>query len=797
MFFNYLTTALRFFKKNLIFALNNLTGLTIGITAFILIVLYIQDQVSYDRKAPNSDRLYRLVGLQEPSGLEKQHVAITSAVFALYLSDNVPQVEDVFRIMFTQDNVVEIEEKTFRESEMYFSEGNILTHMGFRILKAEDPQNILTLPNQAAISRQSAERFFNTSDVIGEVFKVGNFNYKITGVFENEDINTHLKPEILLSFSTVENIYTWLALPGNNTLVTYMLLKDKGDQSQVEKVINNWYEEFLDENPQMMKNTFYLQPFSDIFLRSGHIKFQMYTSQGNVTNIYALSVVAILIILIACINYINLSTANSSRRFKEVGLRKLMGAMPIHLALQFIGESMIITLAAIIMALGAVELVLPYYNAILETQLHIDLSGNRLFNMGLIGLLLFVGIVSGFYPAMFLSKIEVGAVLRGGAKSGKPRTSILRQVLVIFQFAIASAMILSIIIFISQIRHMENKNLGYNQENIMVLYNQQPENHQQIKGFRDILTNFPEIVSAGIASGYSGVAGRQSTISTADSIPLRLMVRYGYVDPDFFPTMQIKVVEGRNFSYDYATDANHTIIINKAAQRALGWENPLGMRFLNEDNPEIDFYTVIGVIDDYHYFSLRNPIEPAVYIWRPGEMAVISLRYQTDNPKALMAKVEQEYKAYFPGSHFHAVFLNNTISRLYNNEKNMLRVFTGFALLCIIISCLGLLGLTAFTVNQRRKEIGIRKILGGSIIQINALLLSGFLKWVLLAALISFPVTYFLMSRWLENYAYRIDIAFSHFAITLGIILTIATSTILVLSTGASAQNPINSIKYE
>ncbi|MFN2395943.1 MAG: ABC transporter permease [Bacteroidales bacterium] len=798
MISNYLKTAIRFLTRNISFAIINIIGLTAGIAAFLLIALYLQDQLSYDRHLPYPERVFRLVGIQEPEGLDKQHVSYSSAAWKQYIKENIPQVEESFRIMHAYGIIVEVDDKVFRENNSYFSEGNVLKHLGYEVLHGGNPENMLIEPNTAVISRIAAEKFFGKSNAVGEIFRMAGQDYLVTGVFENEDIKTHLHFNILLSFATVDPETPYLMHFGNNTLGTYIVMKPGTDVNDAETLINKKYESIVIEDPDLtMRITFYVQNIKDIYLRSGHIKFHMRTHEGSINNVLIFSIVALLILAIACINFINLATANSAKRAKEVGLRKVLGAGRNKLAIQFIGESMLLTFFAIIAALGIVELILPYYNELLDTQLKINFTGNILFNVGLLAILVFVGTVSGFYPAVYLSRFQPGNVLRAGNGSGKPKSAGLRKVLVVFQFAISTAMILATAIILHQVNHMQKKDLGYNEENILSIFNRQTTDYEQIRGFRNKLMQMPEVVSAGISSGYNGVAGRQSTIQTADTIPATLMVRYGYVDPDFFPTMEIPVAEGRNFSHDFGTDPQQTMIINRAAQRALGWEDPIGKRIVNNDFEEYDYFTVIGVIEDYHYYSLHSTIEPAVYYWNPGDMPVINVRYQTANPSSFMKKIESEYNSYFPGYYFQGHFLSELLARQYRSENNTMQIFMGFALLCILISCLGLFGLTSFMVNQRRKEISIRKVLGGSVLQINFMLLHEFLRWILLAAVIAFPFTWSFMDRWLSNYAYHISIGAGHILITLLIITVIAATTVLSLSTRAARQNPATAIKYE
>jgi putative ABC transport system permease protein len=799
MVYNYLKTAFRFVTKNISFTIINLLGLTAGITAFLLIAMYLQDQLSYDHQIPDQDRLFRLIGIQEPDGLDKQHVAITSAPWVPYLLENIPQVEDGFRVMGSTSIIVEVEDQVFNESSIYFSERNVVELMGYRILHGANPETMLSEPNQAVISREVAQRFFDSDNAVGKIFKNGDHTYLVTGVFENENINTHLKLNILLSFATVENEIPWLQNFNNNTLATYLKLRNGAEAVKVEELINQKQQSLMEEETswRMMPITFYLQNMGDIFLRSGHIKFHMRSNEGSISNVYIFALVAFFILAIACINYINLATANSAKRAKEVGLRKVLGASRQKLAFQFIGESLFITFFSIIVSLGVIELLLPDYNALLNTNLNINFTHNYLFNIGLIGILLFVGMISGLYPAVYISRFQPILVLRAGDETGKPRTAWLRKILVIVQFAISTGMILATAVVMHQVNHMKKKDLGYNTENVISIPIRQTSDYDQIRGFQERLLQFPEVKSAGIASNYNGVAGRQSTITVADSLNTRLMVRYGYVDPGYFPTMEMRFIKGRNFSHEYGTDPNQTIIINRATQSALGWDDPIGKQFVNNDHPDYETFTVIGVIEDYHFYSLHNPIEPAVYIWRPGDMRVITVRYQTHDSQALMGRIENEFKSYFPGYYFQASYVSDLLARLYKSESNTMKIFTWFSLLCIVISCLGLFGLTSFMVNQRRKEISIRKVMGGSIFQINALLLSSFMKWVLLAGIIAIPITWLAMQRWLANFAYHIQVSWPHISLSLVLVSVIASVTILVLSTRAAMQNPASAIKYE
>ncbi len=799
MFYNYIKTAWRFLSKNRLFTMINIIGLTTGITAFLMIALYLQNELSYDKQLPRKQDTYRLVGIQEPRGLEKQHVAFVSGAWAQYAQENIPEVEQVFRIMLGAPSTIEAEEEIFRETNILYSEGNVVTHLGFPLLHGAPEQVALSEPNQALISRESALRLFKSDQVVGKTFRNGEHLYTITGVFENQGIKSHWDPNIFLSIATVEYDNPYLHYFSNNTLATYLVLHPEASPQKVGDLITSHYLALQDQETyaNAMPIAFYLQGASDIYLRSKHIQYQMVHSLGSLANVYLFSLVAILILIIACINFINLATANSLKRAKEVGLRKVLGAGRKKLAMQFIGESLLITFFSLLISLGLLELLLPGFNQLLGTELNVNFISNPLLNVGLIGILVSVGLISGLYPAIYLSRLQAAQILKSQSDSGKPRAAWLRKTLVIFQFAISTAIIMSTLVVMSQVHFMRNKDRGYNPKEVINLPLSNEVSYDQLESFRNYLLTFPEIQNIGIASNYNGVAGQQSDVVVADSVDTRLMVRFGYVNPDFFPTMDIEMVKGRNFSHESGTDMHQAIIINESTAQALGWDEPVGKRFRNYDNEGYDYYTVIGVVKDYHFYRLKTQIQPAVYLYYPEGMRVLNIRYQTNEPQKLAKNIEDAFKSFFPNEFFNSQYVDDILSRQTRTEENIMRIFTWFSAISIIISCLGLFGLSTYMVNQRRKEISLRKILGGSIRQINLLLLASFLKWVVLAAIIALPVTYLTLADWLENYPYRINIGMLHLGIPILTIIIIASATILILTTKAARQNPSDNLKYE
>ncbi|MFO7999142.1 MAG: ABC transporter permease, partial [Bacteroidales bacterium] len=662
-------TAFRYLQKNLSFTVINVVGLTAGIGAFLLIALFVQNELSYDEHIQGADHLYRLVGIQEPSGLDKQHVAITSGGWAEYIHDNIPDVQEAFRIMWAQ-STIEVNDEAFSEMSCY-SEGRMVEHLGLPFISGGEPSEKLARPNTAVISEEAALRVFNTPDVVGETFRHLNRPYTITGVYDNKDILSHLQFHVVLSLSTIENDSPWLNILGNNSLATYLVVQPGADIENVEQIINTHYEQTGQSGQRQMNITFYLQNVKDIYLRSGHLKFQLIQYEGNIKVVYIFILVAILVLGIACINFINLATANSAKRAREVGVRKVMGATRSKLALQLIGESMVLTLGAILLSLVLLEVMIPEFNTLLGTRLRIDLIGNPLFNVGLLAILVVVGLVSGLYPGLVLSRFQATEALKSTSMAGKPQAAWLRKILVIFQFSVSTVLIVATIVVMNQTSFMQSKDRGYRPEQVIFLQFPEGTGYEQMDGFRNHLLGFPEVTAAGIASNYNGVAGQQSDIVVADSVETRLMTRYGYVDPDFFPAMGIDIVRGRNFSHEAGTDITQAAIINEATWQALGWEEPLGQRIRNTYYEDVDYFTVIGVIRDYNYYSLHNPIEPAIYLFQPDQMLTMNIRFQGSEPQAFTARLEKEFKKYFPGRLFSSRLVEEILERQTRNEKNM------------------------------------------------------------------------------------------------------------------------------
>lgn len=798
MWKHYFKTGFRNLYRQRIYSLINVLGLSAGLASFILILLFLQNELSYERHIKDSGNIYRLVEIQRPAGIDVQHVAITSGPWATELTNSLPEVVDGLRLMPVWGGMYRVGEQVFGEQYAYFAEGQVFRFFNLSLVEG-NPESALSELHTAVISERIADNYFNTRDVIGKSFRYGDQAYRVTGLVKEASGNSHLKFEILLSYRSAEEAIPDLKNWGNNYLSTYVMLKDGVRKEHAEENMRKMID--LQMNEMGMEDAprpeMYLQPMRDIHLKSQDIKFSIYNTRGDIRLIYLFSLVAFLILLIACINFINLSTARSAKRAMEVGIRKVLGAGPQNLILQFIGESVIMVFLALIIAIGLVEIILPDFNALLETDLTVDFSGNWIFNVGLIAILLLVGLLAGTYPAFYLSRFQPVAVLKNASPSSKTPAGMLRKVLVIFQFGISSILVIITLIIFNQWHFMLHKDLGVNYQNVLSLHiHEDGVEETKMTAFKNDLLSHPTFRKVAMASGTNGVGGSQGPVNAIDSVLVPLMVRYGYVDHDYFPTMEIPVVAGRNFNPEYGTDQSQAVMINQAAVNALGWVDPIGRKFQNPYNLEENL-EVVGVVRDYNYYSLHGIIEPAFYLLHPNRLRTVVARFNQAQRDQALEHAGNIWRQYFPELPFEPEFANENLERQYRAEANTMKVFSFFSLLCIIISALGLYGLTSFIAEQKRREIGIRKVHGAGIRDIILFLQKDFIRLVLIAFVLAAPLGFLLSNNWLNNFAYRIQIQWWHFALALAVVSMVAFLTVIYHAWKAARANPVDSMKYE
>ncbi|MEJ2617129.1 MAG: FtsX-like permease family protein [Ignavibacteriaceae bacterium] len=561
-------------------------------------------------------------------------------------------------------------------------------------------------------------------------------------------------------------------------------------------LLENKLPEFIESNIPDKKRSdlqMYLQSLNDIHLYSDDIIYQTYShNEGSASSVYIFSVIGLFILLIACINFMNLATARSTKRIKEIGMRKVLGSTRKKLIYQFIGEAIFISFIAFFLSILIVEITLPLFKNIFTDRIINNYTGSMSFLLELIGITLLVGILSGSYPAVFLSKFQPAQSVRGAIPL-KAKGSFLRKILVVFQFSIAVALMICTAIVYNQMDFIMHKNLGFNKEHVVYLPIRSKDTRDKINLLKTELSKNSQIVSVAAGSGLSGASGSEGSVTVAGSNgQKKLMMRFSYVDFDYIKTMQMKIIKGRNFSPLYPTDSVSSVIINEAAVKKFGWKNPIGKQF--EDDP---VKKVIGVVKDFNFFSLHSAIGPLIMSIEPNQFYYLLIRIKPGNIPGTIDFINRTWKSVVPGRPFDYSFLEKHFDEIYKNDQQTEQLFGFFSFLAVFIACLGLFGLASYTVEQRTKEIGVRKVLGASVGGVVLLLSKDFLKLVIAAAVIAVPVSYYIMSNWLQDFAYKTKISPAIFIIVGFTVFVIALATISFQAVKAATSNPIKSLRYE
>jgi putative ABC transport system permease protein len=791
----FIKIALRNMLRQKVYTLINIAGLAVGIAGFLIIVMYIQHETGFDKYHPELERSYRMVGIQKPAGIDHQHVAITTGMLGPTMKADLPEVETTARLMRAFSVMVMVDDKSFPEYNAYYADPAIFKALGLELL-AGDPETALQDVHMAAISETMAEKYFGShAEAINKTIEVSGVTYRINGIIGNRDVRSHIKIDLALSLATIANTYPGLHHWASNSLATYVLLKEGFDEQVIEGKLPMLVEQYITSEGWWQGLELYMQPVPEIYLHSGNIRFHLYHRVGDIQSIYVYTAIAVLILLVACINFINLTTARSMKRAREVGIKKVSGATHLQLFFQFIFETLIITAFAILIGLVIAELAIGTFSQLLDVNLKIDFIGNPVFNIGLALILIVITLIAGFYPAMFMSRLQPVQVLRSATAAGSRGR--FRKLLVFLQFFISTALIFSILVIQKQVDFMLNKDMGYDVENVMAIPLFSEQAREKYELIKNELAKLPFVEGVATASQYNGVAGRQSSLFAADDSQLEIMARYGYVDADFFPLMGMELKAGRFFHRETGTDLYSAIIINESAAQAFGWGEPVGKQVRVSTEETEPVRTVVGVVADYHYYSLRNKIEPAAWYMQPEDFGTIVARVQSNEPEEVSRMLEQTWNEVLPGQPYNAFYIDQRIEQIYRAEMNTRKVISYFALLCIFISSMGLFGLTSFMIAQKTREIGIRKIMGGSVRQITFMLVRDFLIMITIAGAAATPVAYIYLERWLSNYAYRISFYIHYMIPAIAIAIAIALATIIYQTIKAANSNPVDAIRYE
>ncbi len=794
---NYIKISLRHLKKYKAYSLINITGLAIGMACCILIVQYVRDELSYDRYHEKADRIYRLVDALDLSEPTSRYFALSSAPFAATLKSEFAEVEDAVRFFLGRRRLVSHGDKIYYEDGIIFADASLFQIFTFP-LKEGNPEAALAAPHTIVISESLALKYFGSEKPMDKVLKINDDDYLITGIMNDMPGNSHFHADIFASLKTLEQIpavqeryfQNW----ARHEFYTYLLLREGYSGSGLESKLPGFIEKHAAQQIRTVLGSTLssrLQPLKSIHLHS-HLQHEI-GPNGDVKYIYIFSVIAVFILLIACVNFMNLATARSTNRSKEVGLRKVVGADRYQIIRQFMGESFIYTFFALLLAFFFVRTALPLFNSLTGKEIQVQDLANVIFLAEVFFILFFVGLFSGSYPAILVAQHQPANALKASAniKSGR---SLLRKGLVILQFGISIFLIIATGTVLNQLDFLRNRKLGFEKDHVVVVTireNAIRKNSESIKA--DLMQN-PRILNATIAIGIPGgtVAGDAVQLVTEDG-KKTLTVRMIYTDHDYIKTMGIEIVEGRDFSKEMSTDIREAFIVNEAAVRMLQLENPLDTQVEWGDKKG----KIIGVVKDFQFQSLKNEITPLfIQIW-PLNTYVFALRISPDNIPDTLAYIEKKWKDLDPAHPFEFSFMDESFDRLYKSEEKLGQIFSTFSFLAIFIACLGLFGLALFMAEQRTKEIGIRKILGAPVGRIFGLLAKEFIYLVLIANIVAWPLAYFLMRKWLQTFAYRVDLESWIFILSAVIAFTIALITISFQALKAALADPVKSLRYE
>ncbi len=808
-----LILAIRNLLKYKSFSFINLFGLTVGLSCCLLIGIYIANELSFDRYHANADRIWRVSReFRNADGTMQLHLGHLAPPFGPLLKNEFSVVEEATRMLQTNVSLRK-GDQLFQEDEFFFIEPAAFRM--FDIPMVQGSAASMEEPYTIMLSQTSARKIFGSEDPVNQVLRVNDLaDLKVTGVYKDFPYNSHFHPDFLGSFATMRDttIYGQEQLEtnwGNNSFSTFLLLPEGYEGAKLEaqfpafldKVMAQAYSGNGGVKPSE-RTSLHLMPLTDIHLKS-HLDSEL-EENGDIRRVYIFAAIALFVLLIACVNYMNLSTARSATRAKEIGVRKVVGAYRWEIVSQFLGEALVLSLTAIVLACGLTFVLLPSVNKMLGQELSVSLSQSGAF-AGAAGLMALVtGLLAGAYPAFFLSGLKPLKMIRGNAGSEQSGSGInLRKVLVVSQFSISVILIIATLVVFNQLKFMQSKSLGLNKDQVVTLNFYAPLS-QKYDAFYNALSANPAIKnttrSSRLPSGRLldsfGSARLQMNADTLEptSVDLKMVT----VDHRFFPLYDIGMAAGRNYELDQGADRRSSFILNEAAIKNLGIpssEEAIGKR-INYGNRDAQ---IVGVVKDFNFESLHQDILPMIF-FIPSDSTFynfLSIKIDGARTKEALAHIQATWQKFLPEFPYDYSFLDEQYGRLYEAEQRQGRVFIAFAMIAIVVACLGLFGLASFTVERRLKEIGIRKVLGASVSGITGLLAKDFLKLVLVAIVIASPVAYWVMGKWLADFAYRIDIAWWMFVAAGVLALAIAFLTVSFQSVRAAVMNPVKSLRSE
>ena len=790
MFINYLKTAFRNLRRHTGYSLINILGLSIGMTCFILIALIIRGELKVDKFHERADRIYRVIRVDNYSG-ETTRVALTQAPLAAALKRDFPDVEKAACFNYIGGQLVRYGNKKIEQEWISLAEPDFFEIFSYTFL-AGAPESALKQPHSAVVTEEVAQKFFGEEDPIGKILHIRNMPDVMVSAVIKDHKDSHLHFSIILPFSIYREIGVNIDNWNRYNYTTYVQLQENADPVAFGAKIKGALSRYI--SPEFeTKLTLELQPLKRIYLYSDYA-YDVKTMHVNISVIYVLGIVAFLILFIACINFMNLTTARSARRAREVGLRKVVGAKRGQLVSQFLGESLVFSIISLVFAVVIVEFLLPLINSLQPYKAYaLFESKDIILYLELVLVALMTGLISGSYPALFLSRFQPTRVLKGflGQTSGR---GMLRKILVVSQFTFSIILIIATLTVFRQMRFMQNKDLGYDKSNLLVCFlsDTMRSNYEPLKTELLRHRNISQVTACLNLPTWEGPSYGLNDWDGRDSDKVIYMY-HGSVDYDFFDTFGIDIIQGRKFSRDFATDKETALIVNEEAVRAMGMKDPIGkkMGHFKENG------TIVGVIKDYHYATLRDKIGPLVLDLDPQNTEYMVLKVNPEDLAGTTAWIESIWNRYDPDQTFEARLLEDILENVYLTEGIISRFFNYAAYLSLLISCLGLFGLAAYSVEQRIKEVGIRKVLGATVGDIIGLLSKEHLKLIAISNIVAWPLGYFAMRMFLQNYPYRTSLGIEIFLISAAAAFGIAFLTVFYQTFKAARTDPADTLKYE
>jgi len=801
MFKNYLKSGWRNIRRQKGYSFLNIAGLALGMACAILIVFYIHHELSFDRFHVNADRIYRVV-IEARLKQNQVNVPAAQMAFGPTLARDFPEVTTAVRVQSFSKTMVKYTDRSFYEAGMLYADAAIFDVFTFPLV-AGNPKTALARTNSVVLTEQMAKKYFRGQNPVGQFLRFNDeVDFAVTGIIKNVPTNSHLQFDALVSLETrfrsnPELRQDWL----NINTPTYVLFRDRRGPDEVEPKLVALVDKRLGPLLKSLGGqiSYSFQPLTKVHLFS-RFTMDLVANNSSIQYITMFAAIALFIVGIACINFMNLATARSARRAREIGLRKIVGARRLELVGQFLGEATTHGLLSLMVALVLVRLALPLFKSLSGIDLRIGATQLVWLIPAFFGLALFVSLVAGSYPALYLSAFQPAKTLKGTWKAG-PGNARFRRVLVVAQFLISISLIVGTGVVRRQLDFMRNRDLGFSMDQVLVTRIDDPAIFPRIESVKARLKEIPGVVSAALtqavpAQTNEGNVNPYVPEGFSESEPV--LFRQFSIDADFVPTLGLEIVQGRNFSKEIPTDADSAVLINEATARKLGWNDPVGRKIKMPTTGEIRWQdsTVIGVIRDFHFFGLREEIEPYLLTYGTEENQLI-IKLRTERVSATVRELERAWKEIDPVRPLDFFFLDGFFDAQYRAEERLSRLFAVFSVLAVAIACLGLFGLASFMAEQRAKEIAIRKVLGASVHSVLARLTSEFLKLVALATLLAWPAACLAMSAWLRSFAYRAALSPWTFLTAGFAALTIAFLTVAVQTLRVAFSNPVTSLKNE